>query len=157
MKLAEDLKAFAPDWKKKITTILTNPNFHCVCLFRLSGFLYRIHLGVLAKIVWYINRIIFNADIDYRAQLAGGFHLVHGLGTVIGKDVKSQGPLKVYQHVTIGGGNGKSGQVLENGTVIKMPVFGENCVVYTGAIVVGGILIQPGTIIKAGSLIHSNL
>jgi len=62
-----------------------------------------IHLIPVAKLIWYMNRLLFHCDIDYRADLAGGFMIVHGLGIVIGSGVKSNGRLKVYQGVTLGG------------------------------------------------------
>lgn len=85
MRIIQDWRQFTLDGglKKKIATLLFNPCFHSVCLFRLSNFFYRMHLTVISKIIWYINRLLYNVDIDYRADLAGGFHLVHGLGTVI--------------------------------------------------------------------------
>lgn len=105
MRLKEDYKQFLTrkGVKKKIATLLFNPNFHAVCLYRLSSLLYKCHLELPAKIIWYFNRLLFHVDIDYRADLAGGFVLVHGLGTVIGKNVISKGPLIVYQHVNSGG------------------------------------------------------
>lgn len=39
--------------------------------------------------------MLFHVDIDYRADLAGGFVLVHGLGTVIGKTVIYTGAIVV--------------------------------------------------------------
>lgn len=159
MRIISDLKSFAngKGLIKTLATILCNPNFHCVVLFRISNFFYRIKLVPLAKIVWYINRLLFCVDIDYRADLAGGFVLVHGLGTVIGKNVISKGPLKVYQNVTLGGGNGKPGRIDEDGKVRGMPLFYPNCIVYTGSIVVGGIKIKENTTIKAGSIVSSDI
>lgn len=95
MRLYKDYKAFvgAGGLEKKLATIFLNPNFHSVCLFRLANLFYRMHLSIISKILWYINRMLFHVDIDYRADLAGGFVLVHGLGTVIGKTVISKGPL----------------------------------------------------------------
>lgn len=159
MRLKEDYKQFLDEkgFKKKLSTVLLNPNFHSVCLYRFSNLLYRCHLELPAKIIWYINRMFFHVDIDYRADLGGGFVLVHGLGTVIGKNVISKGPLKIYQHVTLGGGNGKPGRLDEDGKVRGMPLFGKNCIIYTGAIIVGGITIKDNSIIKAGSIITHDI
>ena len=123
MRIVEDFKCYTENGGvgKKIATLLVNPCFHSVCLFRLSNWFYRAHVAVLAKTVWYLNRMLYHVDIDYRANLAGGFVLVHGLGTVIGCEVCSKGPLKVYQGVTIGGNNGKT-RVDENGKV-----WGQAC------------------------------
>lgn len=110
------------------------------------------YLAPLAKVVWYINRLLFHADIDFRADLSGGFILVHGLGVVIGSSVVSTGPLTVYQGVTIGGGNGKNAPSCSDGSGRKMPIFHGKCVVCTNAIVVGGIVVN-NAFIKAGSIV----
>lgn len=158
MRLVEDFNEFTAGGGigNKITTLLLNPNFHAVCLFRLSNFFYRIKLSPISKIVWYINRLLFHVDIDYRADLAGGFVLVHGLGTVIGKNVIARGKLKVYQHVTLGGGNGKPARLDDDGVLRGMPLFLGNAVVYTGAIVVGGIIISKDAVIKAGAVVSKD-
>lgn len=152
--IIEDMAAFAQDagLKKKIIIAICNPNFHSVCLFRLSSFFYRLHLAPFAKLIWYINRLLFHVDIDYRAKLAGGFRLVHGLGTVIGHEVVSEGSLTVYQGVTIGGSQ-KHSRMLKDGTVIRQPIIGHNVVVYTGAGIYGPVIIEDNCIIKAGSII----
>lgn len=92
---------------RSLGTFLLNPCFHAVVLFRLSCLLYRGHLEPLAKIVWCLNRMLYHVDLDYKAKLAPGFRLVHGLGVVIGAGVVSEGPLTVYQGVTIGGSHGR--------------------------------------------------
>ena len=159
MRIDKDFKEFCSggDMKKKVATLLFNPNFHSVCLYRLSNICYKAHIGVMAKLIWYINRLLFHVDIDYRANLAGGFVLVHGLGTVIGKNVISKGRLKVYQHVTLGGGNGQSPRKDSDGIERGMPLFEDGCVVYTGAIVVGGIIVKKDSIIKAGSIVTKDV
>lgn len=92
---------------RSLGTFLLSPCFHAVALFRLSALLYRGHLEPLAKIVWCLNRVLYHVDLDYKAKLAPGFRLVHGLGVVIGAGVVSEGPLTVYQGVTIGGSHGR--------------------------------------------------
>lgn len=152
MRITKDFKAFTKTGGvgKKLATLFLNPNFHSVCMFRLSHLFYKIHLGFLGKIIWYINRLLFHVDIDYRADLAGGFVLVHGLGTVIGRYVESKGPLTVFQHVTIGGGNGRPARIDENGKAHPMPTFEKNVTVYAGAFVIGGIVVGENSKIKAG-------
>lgn len=159
MRITKDLKVFAAGGGigKKIVTVIANPCFHSVCLYRLSNQLHRIHLGFLGKLFWYINRLLFHVDIDYRANLAGGFVLVHGLGTVIGKDVISKGKLVVYQHVTLGGGNGKPGRRDPDGNVRGMPLLENNVKIYTGATVIGGITVGENSMIKAGSVISRDV
>ena len=111
----------------------------------------------MSKSVWYLNRLLFHVDIDYRADLAGGVVLVHGLGTVIGKDVKSEGKLYVYQGVTLGGS--PNGVLREDslGRKIGMPLLKDNVRIYTRAIVVGGIVVGENSIIKAGRIVTSDV
>ena len=158
MRITKDFKEFVGQKGilKIIATLFFNPCFHSVCLYRLSSFLYRLHLHPFAKIVWYLNRIIFNVDIDYRADLAGGFVLIHGLGTVIGMGVISKGRLTVYQGVTIGGNNDMI-RTLEDGKVIEQPLFEDNVTVFTGAMVFGPIIIGTNNIIKAGKIVTSDM
>lgn len=59
--------------------------------------------------------------------------------------------------LTLGGGNGKPGRLDEDGKVRGMPSFGKNCIVYTGAIVVGGITVKDNSIIKAGSIVARDI
>lgn len=152
MRIIKDIKAFSNgSLKKAVSTINTNPCFHCVCLYRLSNLLYRMKLFPLSKLIWYVNRLLFHVDIDYRADLAGGFVLIHGLGTVIGADVKSCGTLRVYQGVTLGGSNGKS-RKFQN-TTIWMPYIKPNVTIFTDAKVFGPVVIGSDNIIKAGSII----
>ena len=156
MKIANDIKAFSNgSIKKAIVTIITNPCFHCVCLYRLSNLFYKIKLSPLSKLIWYINRLLFHVDIDYRADLAGGFVLIHGLGTVIGAEVKSYGILKVYQGVTIGGTMGKSRVI--DGKETGQPVFYENVTVFTDAKIFGPLKIGANNLIKAGSIVTEDV
>ena len=110
----------------------------------------------MGKIIWYINRLLFHVDIDYKADLAGGFVLIHGLGTVIGGSVRSEGRMIIYQGVTIGGNNGKT-RNLENGKTLYQPLLKDNVTIYTNACVFGPVIINENTIIKAGSMITHDI
>lgn len=155
MKLIKDLREFVGDGGvgKIVGTVLINPCFHSVVLYRLSSFFYKIKCSILAKFVWYINRVFFSVDIDYRANLAGGFVLVHGLGTVIGKDVVSLGTLVVYQGVTIGG-SGKS-KIIDCRECWQ-PIIETGVKIYANAMVLGPVRISENSIIKAGERITAN-
>jgi len=156
MKIIEDYRAFlggSNSIAKKISTVLLNPCFHSVLLFRLSNLFYILRLSPVSKIIWYISRLLFHVDIDYRAKLAGGLKIVHGLGLVIGKNVQSKGNLTLYQGVTIGG-SGRERQI--GGVIIDMPILEKNVTVYTDAKVFGPVIISEGSIIKAGVIITSD-
>ena len=156
MKIYYDLKRYSKNKIiKMICTLIFNPCFHCTLLLRDSQFFYNIKLELFAKIVWYINRIIFNVDIDYRAKIDKGFNLVHGLGVVIGKDAIIHENCTVYQGVTIGG-TGKM-KLDKNGVEKWQPEIFENSIIYTNAMVLGPINISKNSIIKAGERITKDV
>lgn len=140
---------------RSIGTALLNPCFHAVVLFRAASLLNRIHLEPIAKLVWYINRLLFHVDIDYRASLAPGFRLIHGLGVVVGEGVVSDGPLTIYQGVTLGGTCGKSR--MSPWGVISYPHFGSNCIVYTNACVFGPVIVADNAVVRAGRIVSRDL
>lgn len=97
--------------------------------------------------------MLFHVDIDYRADLAGGFVLVHGLRVVVGKDVITKGSCKIYQGVTLGG-CGK--QTVKDDITYTQPVIGNNVTVYTNAMLLGPVFISDNCNVKAGQIIYYN-
>lgn len=154
MNINVDFAAAAGDkgFPRSLGTFFLNPCFHAVALFRLSAFLFRAHLEPLAKVVWYLNRMLYHVDLDYKARLAPGFRLVHGLGVVIRAGVVSDGPLTVYQGVTIGGSHGRHRDD-DRGNVFWQPHFGNDVIVYTNSCVFGPIYIGDGAIVKAARIV----
>lgn len=134
--------------------VLLNPCYYAVVLYRISNKLYRTRLGILAKLVWFANRIIFAVDIDYRASIGKRFMLIHGIGVVIGKNVVIGDNVRVYQGVTLGG-SGK--ERLLNGKVIDQPIILDNCVLYTNSCVFGPVIIGNGTKVKACKVITCDI
>ncbi len=131
-----------------ILTIFLDMKFHAVVNYRIAHALSRVKLVPICKLIMNWNRIVHSVEIDYRADLAGGFHLIHGLGVVIGKDVRTLGPVKIYQNVTLGGNNGKE-IVHDVYGRMTQPVLEKGCVVYTGACCFGPIVIGEGATIGA--------
>ncbi|WP_165249374.1 serine O-acetyltransferase [Adlercreutzia sp. ZJ141] len=158
MNISEDFKASAEGkgFSRTIGTFFFNPCWHSVALFRLSAMLYRLHLEPFAKVVWYLNRVMYCVDLDYRARLAPGFKLVHGLGVVVGADVVSDGPLTLYQGVTLGGSLGRVRDD-SRGSVFTQPHFGKNCTVFTNACVFGPVYVGDNVIVKAARIVTKDI
>jgi len=157
MKIIKDLNAFSDNkLSKVVVTIITNPNFHALILFRVANFMYRTKLLIfIAKFLWYINRIVFNIDIDYRTSIGGGFVIKHGIGVVIGKNVVIGENCVVYQNVTLGGNSGKS---RKNGSEsFTQPKIGDNTTIFAGAKVVGPIIVGENCIIGVNAIITKDI
>ena len=70
--------------------------------------------------------------------------------------MRSEGPLTVYQGVTIGGNNGKT-RVDENGKVWGQPLIRKNVTVYTDAAIFGPVIISENAVIKAKQLVTKDI
>ena len=136
-------------------TPLINPNIYSIFLYRLSNFFFRYKLGIIAKFFWLINRLIFTVDIHQASKLSGGLMLVHGFGIVIGKEVISDGNLKIYQNVTLGGNSFKT--KIYNNILLHQPYCKSDVIIYSGAVVIGPIVIGTNSIIGANSTITKSV
>ncbi len=76
---------------------------------------------------------------------------------MIGKDVKSEGRLYVYQGVTLGGTLYGAFREDSSGKKLRMPLLKDNVRIYTGAIVVGGVIIEENSVVKAGRIVTSDI
>lgn len=97
----------------------------------------------LSMIYQKLIRFLFSAEIPYTVELGDNVDLVHGgLGVVIHKDAKIGANTKIYQNVTIGG--------LPDGGV---PVIGQNVLIGSGAVILGGINIGDNAKIGANAVV----
>lgn len=131
--------------------VMINPCFLSMLLYRLSNFLYRKKMKVLAKFIWFINRIIFSCDIDYRANISERVMLIHGIGVVIGCEAIIKSDVKIYQGVTIGGNNGH--KAMYGDREISQPVIESGCIISPNSMIFGPVIIKENTFIKAGSIV----
>ena len=155
-KIIQDLQACSNGSKKRLMrNIFLNTNFHCVLLYRIAHWFYKMRLSFISQILKFISRIIYSVDIDFRADLAGGFVIIHGIGVVIGAAVKTLGPVKVYQGVTLGGNNFKERNI--NGEIMVQPLIHGNVILYANACVFGPVIIGENTIIGAGTVITKDI
>lgn len=138
---------------KSALAVMLNPCYYSVVLYRISHKLYKLKLSPIAKIVWFINRIMFSVDIDYRAKIGAGFRLIHGIGVVIGKDVKIGNNVLIYQGVTLGG-SGKKRNI--NSKIRTQPTIGNNSIIYTNSCIFGAVIIRDNSIIKACTIVKED-
>lgn len=151
-KVIKDFKYYKNNsLSKSGIAVIINPCFLCMVLFRISNYLYKRKLSLLSKVIWFINRMIFNVDIDYRAEISEEVMLIHGLGIVIGHEVRIGRRVKIYQGVTLGGNNGSVG--VYEGEKISQPVIEEDCIIAPNSMIFGPVVVRKKSFIKAGKII----
>lgn len=83
----------------------------------------------------------FSSDVGVGATIAGPLNIPHPVGIVIGQGVRIGQRVRIFQHVTLGmDGSG------------NYPVIGNDVILFTGCIVVGGGVIADGTRINAAEV-----
>lgn len=113
-----------------------------VFLYRIGNFLFRHHFYISAKIITYINRILFSVWLPSSAQIGERFLLGYcGLGIVIHHRVKMGKNCLIGQNVTIG----------KNLQDHDVPLIGNDVYIGAGSVVFGEITIGDNVIIGANS------
>ena len=137
----------------KFAIFFFNRGFHALFCYRIANKLYNWKIPVLPLIFTRIAQIIYAIDIDYRASLAGGIVIVHGVGLVVGSGSRINANVILFHEVTIG----RRGI----GPVINIndgfPIIEESCIICAGSKVLGNIIIGHNTTIGANCVITKNV
>ena len=94
----------------------------------------------------YLIRIFFASDISCKAKVSSDVCFMHGHDIVIGSEVVIGKNCKIFNGVTFGNKDTESG-------VNGHPIIGDNCVISTGAKILGNITIGNDCIIGANSVV----
>jgi serine O-acetyltransferase len=141
-------------WAKQILIglkiCLFSSGFHLSLLYRLS-YTVRAHFGIVGKIVsqflfWWM-RHWYMCSIASTAKIHGGVIFPHPQGIVIGAEAVIGARTWIFQNVTIGGSPGKNG----------LPTIGNDCRIFTGAVIVGPIEIGEGVTIGANAVVTKSI
>jgi serine O-acetyltransferase len=129
---------------------LFSSGFHLSLFYRLS-YTARAHLGIFGKLIsqvlfWW-KRHWYGCSIASTARIHGGVIFPHPQGIVIGAETIIGDRTWIFQNVTMGGAPGKSGQ----------PNIGNDCRIYTGAVIFGPLEIGDEVTIGANTVISKSI
>jgi serine O-acetyltransferase len=150
MALLEDLKYktkryYGDDSPSNVLRIIRTDGTSAVVLHRLSRFLLRYHVGILAAVVRGLNRLMNSCWIGRNVDFEGGFVIMHPYGIVINSGVKGGRNIIVQSGVVIG--------VARDGDPSALPVLGNNIYVGAGAKLLGRIHIGDNVTIGANAVV----
>jgi serine O-acetyltransferase len=137
----------------KSTIFFLNRGFHALFYYRIANLLYKSKIPVLPAILTRIIQIIYAIDIDYKAKLNGGIVIVHGVGLVIGSGVEIKSNVILFHGVTLG--RRGVGPIIS--ATDGFPVVEQNCIICTGAVIIGNINIGENTTIGANCVITTSI
>lgn len=128
---------------------LVHPGLRAAVCYRIAHRLHRFRaVRPLACILKRVGRLVSGSDLHPEARLAGGLHLPHPIGVVVGPTVETLGPATIFQDVTIGARAGEGG---------RGPRLGPYTFVYPGARILGGVEVGERTQVGPNCVIYHDL
>lgn len=127
----------------KDDVVVENRTSVVIKIYRIERWLWTHKCRILAKIVWRLNHILFSCSIPPTTVLEEGVNIAHGIGVVIHPYTTVGKNTLIYQNVTIGSDNG--------------PKIGEDCIIGTGACVLGDIVIGNNVKIGANAVVLKDI
>lgn len=131
----------------KIGILCTHLGFHAVLAYRVSRWLHRHRLDVLAIPIAYLSAIITGAQISRHAQIGKGLEICHPQGVVVGATAV------IGDHCTLVHSN-VIGQIRGDG---DRPCIGNNFYAGAGAKILGRITIGNNVNVGANSVVIRSL
>mgnify|MGYP000904376476 CR=1 FL=1 len=138
-----------PAARTSLEVLLTYPGIKALAAHRLSHFLWKHHLRLLARMHSQFWRFWTNIEIHPGAQIESGVFIDHGAGLVIGETAIVEKGAMLYHGVTLGGTGkdvGKRHPTIRRGALISAhsqligPIeVGANAKVGAGAVVLSDV------------------
>ena len=142
-----------PAARNRLEVALTYPGLHALWGHRISHFLWRINLKLIARIHANLVRSATGIEIHPAAKIGRRLFIDHGMGVVIGATAVIGDDVMIYHNVTLGAKSnfGVSGKDKRH------PTIGNNVLIGAGAKVLGNINIGDGSKIAANSVVTKDL
>jgi serine O-acetyltransferase len=138
-----------PAARSRLEVFLCYPGLWAVWIHRVSHFLWRAHLPLLARILSQVGRFFTGVDIHPGALLGRRLFIDHANGVVIGETAIVGSDVTLYQGVTLGGtgkGHGK-----------RHPTVCDRVFVGNNANLLGNITVGENSRVGAGSVVLSDV
>ena len=138
-----------PAARNRLEVLLTYPGLHAVWGHRISHFLWRINLKLIARIHSNLVRSTTGIEIHPAAKIGRRFFIDHGMGVVIGATAIVGDDVMIYHDVTLGAKSGGTGK--------RHPTIGNNVVIGAGARIIGDITVGDGAKVSANMVVSRSV
>jgi serine O-acetyltransferase len=138
-----------PAARSSLEVVLTYPGVHAIWAYRLTHWLWKHDLKLLARMGSSVAQILTGVDIHPGAILGSGIFIDHAIGVVIGETTEIGDDVTIYQGVTLGGTSLDVGK--------RHPTIGQRVTIGAGAKVLGPITIGDDSRIGANAVVVSSV
>lgn len=142
----QTLKRKDPAARHTLEILLTHSGLHAVWYYRISHFLWKIKLKLLARIVSNFARFLTGVEIHPGASIGKNFIIDHGTGVVIGETTEIGNNVLMYHQVTLGGTGNDSDHK-------RHPSICDDVMIAAGAKILGNIRVGIGAKIGANAVV----
>ena len=134
-----------PAARSKLDVVLCYPGVHALWLHRISHFLWKKGLFLLARLISHANRFLTGIEIHPAAEIGRGVFIDHGMGVVIGETAVVGDGCLIYKGVVLGGTTTEKTK--------RHPTLGKKIIVGSNACILGNITIGDYVRIGSGSVV----
>jgi serine O-acetyltransferase len=134
-----------PAARNKLEVFLTYPGVHAVWNYRISHWLWKHNIKLLARIFSNRARRRTGIEIHPGAEIGRRFFIDHGIGVVIGETAQIGDDVMLYHNVTLGARRFATGK--------RHPTIGNRVIIGAGAKVLGPVKIADDARVSYNSVV----
>ena len=138
-----------PAARNRLEVLLAYPGVHAVWGHRISHFLWRKNLKLLARIHSNAVRFTTGVEIHPGATIGRRFFIDHGMGVVIGETTIIGDDVMIYHDVTLGSRGFTHSK--------RHPTIGNNVILGAGARIIGDVNVGEGSRISANLVVTKDV
>ena len=145
-----------PAARNKINVILTYPGVKAVFFHFIAHKLWELKIYLIARIISQFSRFLTGIEIHPAAKIGKNLFIDHGMGVVIGETSEISDNVTIYHGVTLGGISPAENSK-EQVNVKRHPTIKDNCIIGSGAQILGPVVLEKNARIGANTGILKNV
>ena len=134
-----------PAARNKLEVFLTYPGVHAVWNYRISHWLWKHNIKLIARIFSNRARRRTGIEIHPGATIGRRFFIDHGIGVVVGETTEIGDDVMLYHNVTLGARRFATGK--------RHPTIGNRVIIGAGAKILGPINVADDTRVSYNSVV----
>ena len=145
-----------PAARNKINIILSYPGVKAVFFHFIAHKLWELKIYLIARIISQFSRFLTGIEIHPAAKIGKNLFIDHGMGVVIGETSEISDNVTIYHGVTLGGISPAENSK-EQVNVKRHPTIKDNCIIGSGAQILGPVVLEKNARIGANTVILKNV